>query len=106
MKWTNDWVHVRPVLRPMHEGLSCRTGIISTRKRKDESLSHKKLIENRKRVQAHTAHMIDVSDDVNTGETTIKKEHKCKFIKLSQHIEVYSITTPCSTKACNLGLIN
>ena len=52
------------------------------------------------------------SDVVNTGETTIKKEHKSKFITLSQHIEVHSITTPCykkaciTDKACKLCLIN
>ena len=30
-------------------------------------------------VQACKAHMIAVSGDVNTGETTINKEHKPKF---------------------------
>ena len=52
------------------------------------------------------------SDVVNTGETTIKKEHKSKFITLSQHKEVHSITTSCykkaciTDKACKLCLIN
>ena len=70
----NKWVHLRPVCRPMHEGLTCRSGVLSTRERQAQSLSHEKIIENRKRLQAGNVQVIDVSDDKNTGETTIKKE--------------------------------
>ena len=70
----NEWVHFRPVCRPMHEGLTCRSSVLSTRERQAQSLSHEKIIENRKRLQAGNVHVIDVSDDKNTGETTIEKE--------------------------------